>query len=75
MKMNKWSYSLLEWHEFTSFQIPDCQIDKDEEPGVTDFVAQVQKSKIVVSTPLVLYQEMKDVVFEIYFEVHMAHHM
>ncbi|KAF1373929.1 hypothetical protein PFLUV_G00244020 [Perca fluviatilis] len=35
------------WVDSSSLQIPDCQIDKDEEPKQTDFVATVQKNKLV----------------------------
>lgn len=31
------------------FQFPDCRRDVDEEPVVTDFIAQIRKNKIVVS--------------------------
>ncbi|XP_078135070.1 integrin alpha-X-like [Sander vitreus] len=35
------------WVDSSSLQIPDCQRDKDEEPKQTDFVATVQKNKLV----------------------------
>ncbi|TDG98057.1 hypothetical protein EPR50_G00214620 [Perca flavescens] len=35
------------WVDSSSLQIPDCQKDKDEEPKQTDFVATVQKNKLV----------------------------
>ncbi|XP_076615332.1 integrin alpha-M-like isoform X2 [Chaetodon auriga] len=35
------------WADSSSLQLPDCQRDKDEEPTVTDFVAQIQKNKLV----------------------------
>ncbi|KAJ0060603.1 hypothetical protein NL108_016577 [Boleophthalmus pectinirostris] len=35
------------WVDSDSLQIPDCQKDKDEEPTVTDFVAQIQENKLV----------------------------
>uniref|UniRef100_A0A3Q3H1L5 Uncharacterized protein n=1 Tax=Kryptolebias marmoratus TaxID=37003 RepID=A0A3Q3H1L5_KRYMA len=35
------------WVDVSSFQITDCQRDKDEGPVVTDFVAQIKKTKIV----------------------------
>ncbi|XP_070846573.1 integrin alpha-M [Chaetodon trifascialis] len=35
------------WADSSSLQFPDCQRNKDEEPTVTDFVAQIQKNKLV----------------------------
>ncbi|GLD57419.1 integrin alpha-M-like protein [Lates japonicus] len=35
------------WVDSNSLQIPECQRDRDEEPNVTDFVAQIQKNKVV----------------------------
>ncbi|XP_027145041.1 integrin alpha-M-like isoform X1 [Larimichthys crocea] len=35
------------WADSSSLQFPDCQRDKDEEPLVKDFVAQIQKNKLV----------------------------
>uniref|UniRef100_A0A4W6G6B3 VWFA domain-containing protein n=1 Tax=Lates calcarifer TaxID=8187 RepID=A0A4W6G6B3_LATCA len=35
------------WVDSNSLQIPDCQRDRDEEPNVTDFVAQIQKNTVV----------------------------
>ncbi|KAK2820324.1 hypothetical protein Q5P01_023283 [Channa striata] len=35
------------WADLKSLMIPDCQEDKDEEPVVTDFVAQIKKNKSV----------------------------
>ncbi|KAG8009158.1 Integrin alpha-M, partial [Nibea albiflora] len=35
------------WEDSSSLQFPDCQRDKDEEPLVKDFVAQIQKNKLV----------------------------
>lgn len=32
-------------------QIPDCHRDNDEEPALTDFVTEIQKTKRVVSVP------------------------
>uniref|UniRef100_A0A3B4X8S1 Integrin alpha-M-like n=1 Tax=Seriola lalandi dorsalis TaxID=1841481 RepID=A0A3B4X8S1_SERLL len=38
------------WVDSDSLQIPDCQRDMDEQASVKDFVAQIQKNKVVVST-------------------------
>ncbi|XP_041830521.1 integrin alpha-M-like [Melanotaenia boesemani] len=35
------------WVDLSSLQIADCQRDKDEEPVVTDIVAQIKENKIV----------------------------
>ncbi|XP_041818025.1 integrin alpha-M-like [Chelmon rostratus] len=35
------------WADSSSLQFPDCERDKDEAPTVTDFVAQIQKNKLV----------------------------
>ncbi|XP_031699852.1 integrin alpha-M-like [Anarrhichthys ocellatus] len=35
------------WVDSSSLQIPDCQRDKEEEPKVTDFIAKIQKNKLV----------------------------
>ncbi|XP_041672429.1 integrin alpha-M-like [Cheilinus undulatus] len=35
------------WVDSSSFQIQECQREKDEEPKVTDFVEQIKKTKIV----------------------------
>ncbi|XP_030610476.1 integrin alpha-M-like [Archocentrus centrarchus] len=35
------------WVDLSSLQIADCQRRNDEEPGVKDFVRQIQKNKIV----------------------------
>ncbi|XP_032358633.1 integrin alpha-X isoform X2 [Etheostoma spectabile] len=35
------------WVDSSSLRIPHCQRDKDEEPKQTDFVATVQKTKVV----------------------------
>ncbi|XP_034716994.1 integrin alpha-X-like [Etheostoma cragini] len=35
------------WVDSSNLRIPDCQRDKDEEPKQTDFVAMVQKTKVV----------------------------
>uniref|UniRef100_A0A672JMG8 Integrin alpha-M-like n=1 Tax=Salarias fasciatus TaxID=181472 RepID=A0A672JMG8_SALFA len=35
------------WANLSSLQIPDCEVNGEEEPTVTDFVAQIQKSKVV----------------------------
>ncbi|XP_044033536.1 integrin alpha-M-like [Siniperca chuatsi] len=35
------------WVDSSSLQFPDCQRDKDEEPAVRDFVAQIQKNMLV----------------------------
>ncbi|XP_051273640.1 integrin alpha-M isoform X2 [Dicentrarchus labrax] len=35
------------WVDSSSLQFPDCQEGKDEEPRVTDFVAAIQKNKLV----------------------------
>ncbi|XP_035526907.1 integrin alpha-X-like isoform X3 [Morone saxatilis] len=35
------------WVDSSSLQFPDCQVGKDEEPRVMDFVAEIQKKKLV----------------------------
>ncbi|XP_056286181.1 integrin alpha-X-like isoform X2 [Pseudoliparis swirei] len=35
------------WLDSSRLQIPDCQRDKDEEPNDTDFIAKIQKNKLV----------------------------
>ncbi|XP_068439118.1 integrin alpha-M [Clinocottus analis] len=35
------------WVDSSSLQIEDCQRDKDEEPNVRDFIAKIQKTKLV----------------------------
>ncbi|XP_037836889.1 integrin alpha-M [Kryptolebias marmoratus] len=35
------------WVDLSSFQVTDCQRDRDEGPVVTDFVAQIKETKIV----------------------------
>ncbi|CAN9509075.1 unnamed protein product [Ophioblennius macclurei] len=35
------------WANLSSLEIPDCEINKDEEPTVKDFIDQIQKSKVV----------------------------
>nr|XP_046233679.1 integrin alpha-M-like isoform X2 [Scatophagus argus] len=35
------------WVDLNSLQFPDCQMDKDELPFVTDFVAQIREKKSV----------------------------
>ncbi|XP_041830491.1 integrin alpha-M-like [Melanotaenia boesemani] len=35
------------WEDLSSLQIADCQRDKDEEPVVTDIVAQIKEKKLV----------------------------
>ncbi|KAM6898114.1 integrin alpha-X-like [Lycodopsis pacificus] len=35
------------WVDSSSLKIPDCQRDKDEEPSATDFIAKIQKNKLV----------------------------
>ncbi|XP_062415861.1 integrin alpha-M-like isoform X1 [Pungitius pungitius] len=35
------------WTDSSSLQIPDCQKDLDEQPKVTDFIAKIQKNKLV----------------------------
>ncbi|XP_023196454.1 integrin alpha-M-like [Xiphophorus maculatus] len=38
------------WMDMSSFQIPDCQSSRDEEPTVTDFVDKIKEKKILDCT-------------------------
>ncbi|XP_075312870.1 integrin alpha-M-like isoform X1 [Odontesthes bonariensis] len=35
------------WVDFNTLQIADCQTQKDQEPVITDFVAQIKENKLV----------------------------